>query len=40
MFVVEKMVEGVTEAGGFTFDGAEMNLSLMPSEADVNVLVV
>ena len=43
MLVVDEMVEGVTEAGGLgdhTLDGAEMNLSLMRSGADVDELVV
>ena len=42
MFVVEKMVEGVTEDGGLGDDvvGAEMNESPMSSEADVDELVV
>ena len=42
MFVVEKMVEGVTEDGGLGDDvvGAEMNESPMFSETDVDELVV
>ena len=42
MLVVDKMVEGVTEAVGTvtTFDGANRNLSMKPSAADVDELVV
>ena len=42
MFVVEKMVEGVTEDGGLGDDvvGAEMNESPMSSDANVDELVV